>query len=37
VVLPARECRGACGDADGEQYDIDEVPGEGFIIHKQGG
>ena len=25
-----------CGDADGEQYDIDEVPGGGFVIHKQG-
>jgi len=24
-----------CGDADGEQYGIDEVPGGGFIINKQ--
>jgi hypothetical protein len=23
-----------CGDADGERYDVDEVPGEGIVIHK---
>jgi hypothetical protein len=25
-----------CGDADDSQYSVEEIPGEGFIIFKQG-
>ena len=25
-----------CGDADDSEYSVEEIPGEGFIIFKQG-